>query len=107
FSVGSAEGGGYGGVAPGTSAVDPWGSTMGPTPESRGKTDIQTMVSENPLVQDAVLAAATGGIINKGTLKAIQATEGLSRSINANNQMRHILGTAPEGKGFLNSMDDA
>nr|WP_228414579.1 RHS repeat-associated core domain-containing protein [Chryseobacterium sp. SNU WT5] len=65
FSVGSAEGGGYGDVAPGTSAVDPWGSTMGPTPESRGKTDIQTMVSENPLVQGAVVDAVTGGIGSK------------------------------------------
>ena len=38
---------------------------MGPTPESRGKTDIQTMVSENPLVQGAVVDAVTGGIGSK------------------------------------------
>jgi RHS repeat-associated protein len=62
LAIGSAEGGGYGAVAPGTTAVDPWGSTIDSTPESRGKTDIQTMVSENPLVQGAVIDAITGGI---------------------------------------------
>lgn len=35
--------------------------TMGPIPESRGKTDIQMLVAENPLVQDAVMGALTAG----------------------------------------------
>ena len=61
FAVGSLEGGGYGAVAPGTTAVNPWDPTIGPTPESRGKTDIQMLVSENPLVQGAVVDAVTGG----------------------------------------------
>lgn len=95
------EGGGLG-TAP--SYGDPWGTTIGSIPESRGKTQMQTMVAENPLVQDAIIGAVTAGVINKGVL---QASEGLSRVLNVNKQARHLLGTAKEGGGFVNSMDDA
>ena len=55
------EGGGLG-TAP--SSGDPWGTTIGSIPESRGKTQVQTMVAENPLVQGAVVGAVTGGAGN-------------------------------------------
>lgn len=35
--------------------------TIGPIPDSRGKTEIQMLVAENPLVQDAVVGAVTAG----------------------------------------------
>ena len=44
--------------------INAYGPKMGAIPDSRGKTQIQTMVSENPLVQDAVLGATTAGIGN-------------------------------------------
>lgn len=40
---------------------DPNAATIGPIPDSRGKTQIQTLVAENPLVQDAVMGAVTAG----------------------------------------------
>lgn len=43
---------------------DPNAPTIGPIPDSRGKTDIQTMVAENPLVQGAVIGLLTDGIGN-------------------------------------------
>ncbi len=55
------EGGGLG-TAP--SSGDPWGPTVSNMPDSYGKTDLQMMVSENPLVQSAVIGAVTGGVGN-------------------------------------------
>ncbi|MHA6697867.1 TreTu family toxin [Chryseobacterium sp. A321] len=43
---------------------DPNAATIGPIPDSRGKTDIQMLVSENPLVQGAALGLLTGGTGN-------------------------------------------
>ncbi|WP_426477313.1 DUF6443 domain-containing protein [Chryseobacterium sp. CBSDS_008] len=58
FYVGSAGGGGIG-TPP--SSGDPWGPTFGSVPESRGKTELQMQVSENPLVQGAAIDLLTGG----------------------------------------------
>ncbi|WP_353938910.1 RHS repeat-associated core domain-containing protein [uncultured Chryseobacterium sp.] len=58
FYVGSAEGGG---ISTPPLSVDPWGTTFGSVPESRGKTDLQMQVSENPLVQGTVIDLLTGG----------------------------------------------
>ncbi|WP_294225092.1 DUF6443 domain-containing protein [uncultured Chryseobacterium sp.] len=52
------EGGGLG-TAP--SSGNPWGPSFGSVPESRGKTDIQMLVSENPAVQGAAIDLFTGG----------------------------------------------
>lgn len=43
------------------SNIDANAPTMGPIPESQGKTNIQMLVAENPLVQDAVVGAVTAG----------------------------------------------
>ena len=81
FSVGSAEGGGYGAVAPGTTEIDPNAPTFSSIPESRGKTDIHTMVSENPLVQGAVVDAVTGGIGSKLLGKLLPAAKAEANSV--------------------------
>lgn len=39
-------------------------ATISPIPDSRGKTQLQSLVAENPLVQDAVIGAVTGGALN-------------------------------------------
>ncbi|GEJ43567.1 DUF6443 domain-containing protein [Chryseobacterium sp. ON_d1] len=69
LAVGYSEGGGLG-TRP--SAINPWGPTIGSVPESRGKSDIQMLVSENPLVQGAaidLLTAGTGKVI-RGLLQS-------------------------------------
>ncbi|KMQ67373.1 hypothetical protein ACM39_13090 [Chryseobacterium sp. FH2] len=43
---------------------DPNAATIGPIPDSRGKTDIQMLVAEHPMVQEAALMAFTGGTGN-------------------------------------------
>ncbi|UZT99848.1 DUF6443 domain-containing protein [Chryseobacterium fluminis] len=74
--TGSAEGGGLGTAS---SPGNPWGASFSSIPDSRGKTDIQTMVAEHPMVQEAALMAATSGIGNaiRGALRstALTATE--------------------------------
>ena len=55
------EGGGLG-TAP--SVSDPWGTSISSIPESRGKTKIQMLVAENPLVQGVVIGLLTDGIGN-------------------------------------------
>ena len=47
---------------------DPNAATIGPIPDSRGKTEIQMLVAENPLVQGAV-----GGLFMGGTGSAIRS----------------------------------
>lgn len=43
---------------------DPNAATVGPIPDSRGKTEIQMLVAENPLVQSAAMGLLTGGTFN-------------------------------------------
>lgn len=43
---------------------DPNAPTIGSIPDSRGKTDIQMLVAENPLVQGAAMGLLTGGTFN-------------------------------------------
>jgi len=43
---------------------DPDSPTIQPIPESRGKSQIQRLVAENPLVQSTILTALTGGATN-------------------------------------------
>jgi len=92
-SVGSAEGGGIG-TPP--SSGNPWGATFSSIPESRGKTDIQMQVSENPLVQGAVIDAVTGGIgaklVGKLFPTAKTGVEGVSEIIDIGKQGKHIVG---------------
>ncbi|WP_312177491.1 RHS repeat-associated core domain-containing protein, partial [Chryseobacterium sp.] len=54
-----------GGLGTAPSSGDPWGPKFSSVPDSRGKTDFQMQVSENPLVQGAVLDVVTGGIGGK------------------------------------------
>ena len=64
--------------APGLSMAtfgDPNAPTISAIPDSRGKTEIQTLVAENPLVQDAVIGAVTGGALNSLIRRATLATE--------------------------------
>lgn len=86
-AVGSAEGGGIG-TPP--SSSNSWGPTFSSVPESRGKTDIQMLVSENPFVQDAAVGVFTGGIgrvigsiaskAGRATSKQITVTQALQDS---------------------------
>ncbi len=73
--------------------------TMGPIPESQGKTDMQMMVAEHPLVQGAVLGAATGGVANwvasayRGTVVLGEVTEGsysVYQGLDAANNVRYV-----------------
>ncbi|MDR6546506.1 hypothetical protein J2810_002565 [Chryseobacterium rhizosphaerae] len=85
--------------APGLSIAmfgDPNAPTISGIPDSRGKTEIQTLVAENPLVQDAVIGAVTGGalntIIRRATL-ATQTTEkvhGLYEGLNAAGEVKYV-----------------
>lgn len=56
-----------GDLAPGMSLAtfgDPNGATISAIPDSRGKTEIQMLVAENPLVQGAAMGLLTGGTFN-------------------------------------------
>lgn len=69
-----------GDMAPGLSMAafgDPNGPTISGIPDSRGKTDIQMLVSENPLVQEAAIGLLTGGTFN-AFRRAFAVKEGVS-----------------------------
>ncbi|WP_273005301.1 hypothetical protein [Chryseobacterium sp.] len=53
---------------------DPNSPTISATPDSRGKTQLQSLVAENPLVQDAVIGAVTGGALNT-LLRSVKGAE--------------------------------
>lgn len=85
--------------APGLSMAmfgDPNAPTISGIPDSRGKTEIQTLVAENPLVQDAVIGAVTGGALNTIIRRAALATEttekvhGLYEGLNAAGEVKYI-----------------
>lgn len=70
-------------------------ATIGPIPDSRGKTDIQMLVAENPLVQDAVLGAATGGVFSALRKAAVvsEAAEGahsIYQGVNAAGEVSYV-----------------
>lgn len=72
---------------------DPNAPTISGIPDSRGKTEIQSLVAENPLVQDAVIGAVTGGVINSLLRKAVVSTEvthGLYEGLNAAGEVKYI-----------------
>ncbi|AYZ36191.1 hypothetical protein EGY07_11660 [Chryseobacterium indologenes] len=50
-------------------------ATISGIPDSRGKTDIQMLVAENPLVQDAIIGTVTGGALNSLVRRATLLTE--------------------------------
>jgi RHS repeat-associated protein len=50
-----------GGLGTAPSSGNAWGPTISSIPESRGKTEIQMQVSENPLVQSAAIDLLTAG----------------------------------------------
>jgi hypothetical protein len=88
-----------GDMAPGLSMAmfgDPNAPTISGIPDSRGKTEIQTLVAENPLVQDAVIGAVTGGALNAIIRRATVATEtteklhGLYEGLNAAGEVKYI-----------------
>jgi len=55
---------------------DPNAATIGPIPDSRGKTEIQMLVAENPLVQGAAMGLLTGGTFNLASGLFSKATVG-------------------------------
>ncbi|RLJ30848.1 RHS repeat-associated protein [Chryseobacterium sp. 7] len=85
--------------APGLSIAmfgDSNASTISSIPDSRGKTQLQSLVAENPLVQDAVVGAVTGGALNAIIRRATLATEateklhGLYEGVNAAGEVKYV-----------------
>jgi len=87
------EGGGLG-TAP--SSGDPWGASFSSVPDSMGKTQIQTMVSENPAVQGAAVDLFTGGTgAFISTLRTINRMRKLTSQVAATASELSATGRAP------------
>ncbi|MFC3356022.1 putative toxin [Sphingobacterium zeae] len=77
-----------GDMAPGLSMAmfgDPNAPTISGIPDSRGKTEIQMLVAENPLVQEAAIGLLTGGTFN-----AFRRAFTVSESVTALSEARRL-----------------